>query len=387
MFINQIFEGLRNTCKVCGQTPCNCTHVAESADPQSRKLGRIIGRIYNEIYDMGDDALDYLNDRAPVWAELWDRYEGDIDSIIAEEDPVTLGRAALELKDILNDLQSDSGVAEGFTKTPSGDYINMHTGVRSSTAPKQKPVRGYKWEVNFDYGPHQSTSVSVTASSENEACAKAEKLAAKNGYRSIMINWAKPADQGVAEEKVRLDPKCWKGKKIGNPKTKMKGGVRVNNCVPAESVEEGWKEKLGAAALTGAMALGAAGAHARVTGDEDPSVNRLTGKPNVTQQATDTAPTSVEAPKGFSKEYLQKAADPNRVGRYLISVEKAQELLSNMKEGAEHNPKDHEADYDKEYQDTVKRAGHAVKNIEKKFGPVDIASLAKRLNDIEQGKK
>ena len=37
------------------------------------------------------------------------------------------------------------------------------------------------------------------------------------------------------EEKVRLDPKCWTGKKIGNPKTKVKGGVRVNNCVPAES--------------------------------------------------------------------------------------------------------------------------------------------------------
>ena len=42
----------------------------------------------------------------------------------------------------------------------------------------------------------------------------------------------------IAEEKVRLDPKCWTGKKIGNPKTKMKGGVRVNNCVPAESVME-----------------------------------------------------------------------------------------------------------------------------------------------------
>ena len=42
----------------------------------------------------------------------------------------------------------------------------------------------------------------------------------------------------IAEEKVRLDPKCWKGKKIGNPKTKMKGGVRVNNCVPAESLNE-----------------------------------------------------------------------------------------------------------------------------------------------------
>ena len=32
-------------------------------------------------------------------------------------------------------------------------------------------------------------------------------------------------------------------------------------------------------------------------------------------------------PTGFSKEYLQKAADTNRTGRYLISVEKAQELL------------------------------------------------------------
>jgi adenylate kinase family enzyme len=45
------------------------------------------------------------------------------------------------------------------------------------------------------------------------------------------------------EEKVRLDPKCWTGKKIGNPKTKVKGGVRVNNCVPKESVAEGSLEE------------------------------------------------------------------------------------------------------------------------------------------------
>jgi hypothetical protein len=37
------------------------------------------------------------------------------------------------------------------------------------------------------------------------------------------------------EEKQRLDPSCWKGyKKQG---TKMKGGVRVNNCVPKEDIE------------------------------------------------------------------------------------------------------------------------------------------------------
>jgi hypothetical protein len=46
------------------------------------------------------------------------------------------------------------------------------------------------------------------------------------------------ASEFIKEEKVRLDPKCWTGKKIGNPKTKVKGGVRVNNCVPAESVNE-----------------------------------------------------------------------------------------------------------------------------------------------------
>lgn len=40
----------------------------------------------------------------------------------------------------------------------------------------------------------------------------------------------------------RLDAKCWTSKHIGNPKTKIKGGVRVNNCVPNEDIEED-KEK------------------------------------------------------------------------------------------------------------------------------------------------
>jgi hypothetical protein len=45
--------------------------------------------------------------------------------------------------------------------------------------------------------------------------------------------------------KQRLDAKCWTGKhKEG---TKVKGGIRVNNCVPNESVEEtaAWKRKEG----------------------------------------------------------------------------------------------------------------------------------------------
>ena len=49
---------------------------------------------------------------------------------------------------------------------------------------------------------------------------------------AIAMKKAGKTPKEVDEEKVRLDPHCWTGKKIGNPKTKMKGGVRVNNCVP-----------------------------------------------------------------------------------------------------------------------------------------------------------
>jgi hypothetical protein len=136
-------------------------------------------------------------------------------------------------------------------------------------------------------------------------------------------NLGKEGRASAAARKRREDPNPERSGKAINVNTKKKSN---------ESIDEGWKEKLGAAALTGAMALGSAGANARVTPGDDPNINRLTGKPIATQQATDTAPTKAEAPKGFSKEYLQKAADPNRTGRYMISVEKAQELLKQMNE-------------------------------------------------------
>lgn len=50
--------------------------------------------------------------------------------------------------------------------------------------------------------------------------------------RLVIDNISKAEDYSIEEKKTkqRLDPKCWDGyKKQG---TKMKGGVRVNNCVP-----------------------------------------------------------------------------------------------------------------------------------------------------------
>jgi len=54
-------------------------------------------------------------------------------------------------------------------------------------------------------------------------------------------------------------------------------------------LDEGWKEKVAAAALAGTMALGSAGAQARITPDAQGNFPS-SGKPVATQQATTTAP-------------------------------------------------------------------------------------------------
>jgi hypothetical protein len=58
-----------------------------------------------------------------------------------------------------------------------------------------------------------------------------------------MAQLIESAQREIIEEKIkqRLDPKCWKGKhKEG---TKIKGGVRVNNCVPNEGVAEAMSQR------------------------------------------------------------------------------------------------------------------------------------------------
>ena len=109
--------------------------------------------------------------------------------------------------------------------------------------------------------------------------------------------------------------------------------VSITGETATESLDEvswkGIKQGAAAAGLAGAMAFGAGSAQARVTPDGQ---GGYTGglKPTATQQATDNASAKAEAPKGYNKEYLQKAANPDRTGRFMISVEKAQDLLKQM---------------------------------------------------------
>jgi hypothetical protein len=136
----------------------------------------------------------------------------------------------------------------------------------------------------------------------------------------------------------------------------------VEQGVAEGEVDEGWKETLGAATLAGAMALGSAGAQARVTPDGQ---GGFTG--GMKPAATVTAPVparidSPSGPSGFSKEYLQKAADPNRTGRYMISIEKAQELLKQTNEGTAGLPDPNNFDSDWEYQDALDAYGKTQDN-------------------------
>ena len=152
------------------------------------------------------------------------------------------------------------------------------------------------------------------------------------------------ANEFITELKKQSKPRNFvaKNAKMGGAgqhkdkkKAEKQGDVKHKKdlaTMESQGVAEGWKDKVAAAGLAGAMAFGASGANARVTPDGQ---GGYTGgfKPTATVNTPSDNKPAAEAPKGYSKEYLQKAADPNRFGRYMISVEKAQELLKNMSEG------------------------------------------------------
>jgi hypothetical protein len=95
--------------------PAGATLGAGGAAPmaESQGLGDTIRQLYQSIYDQGDDALEYLNTSAPLFAQFWDQYEGDLDSMIAELSPKNLARIAKELQAVADQ--------EGLNEYAAGD--------------------------------------------------------------------------------------------------------------------------------------------------------------------------------------------------------------------------------------------------------------------------
>lgn len=89
-------------------------------------------------------------------------------------------------------------------------------------------------ELVYDLPPGRKKNIAIDKRDALEA-----QIEAMPGGKEALRKWAREYndsfDESVAEEKQRLDPKCWTGyKKQG---TKMKGGVRVNNCVKISESE------------------------------------------------------------------------------------------------------------------------------------------------------
>ena len=96
-----------------------------AADPKRAKLERMIWKYFGQIYDYGDDdGLNYLDEQGELWNQLMDKYNGEIDDIVAQEPIEVLMQAAQELKGIAGDMKyelDEQGVVEGeVTKNATG---------------------------------------------------------------------------------------------------------------------------------------------------------------------------------------------------------------------------------------------------------------------------
>jgi hypothetical protein len=110
--------------------------VAEGADPESAKFGKYIKKYFGQIYEYGDDGLNYLDNNAPFWASLFDKHDGDIDYIIDMEPADVLKQAALELKDVAGDLKyelDEQGVAARGAKDRQWSNKDMEKLRRAET--------------------------------------------------------------------------------------------------------------------------------------------------------------------------------------------------------------------------------------------------------------
>jgi hypothetical protein len=86
----------------------------ESVSEGVGNIGDQIKAVYQKIYDQGDDAVEFMYYDSPIFAQYWDEYEGDLDSIIAEVDP---GELQI-IHDELLSAAEQQGVAEG-TRAPN----------------------------------------------------------------------------------------------------------------------------------------------------------------------------------------------------------------------------------------------------------------------------
>tara|TARA_Y100000389_G_scaffold197248_1_gene231470 strand:- start:3181 stop:3801 length:621 start_codon:yes stop_codon:yes gene_type:complete len=196
-------------------------------------------------------------------ADLAYKAESDHEVQMARAELYKIAKYAIKMHDMLKGVEEREGL-EGWVQskiTKAADYMGSvyHHMDYETKFDEVQEAKQTTEKYNHDRGSKKKKEDVAKEGKMPQAAIDA--LAKKNGkdtkkekqkesYKSSLAsvlaekikkktccgtcgNEAAVDGQQYDEAKQRLDPKCWKGKKLGNPKTKMKGGVRVNNCVPA----------------------------------------------------------------------------------------------------------------------------------------------------------
>ena len=132
--------------------------------------------------------------------------ERDHEVQMARADLYKIAKYAIKLHDMLKTVSEAEGI-EGWQQskiTKAADYIGS-------------VYHAMDYDMKF------------AESKQAKNVLKRSKTMTEESYLESMQ--AKVAKKVSEKESPAGGPACWTGKKIGSPKTKMKGGKQVNNCV------------------------------------------------------------------------------------------------------------------------------------------------------------
>jgi hypothetical protein len=196
-------------------------------------IGNQIKALYQKIHAQGDDAVEFMYYDSPIFAQYWDEYEGDLDSIIAEVDPG-------ELQIIYDELLSaaeQQGVAESDGFDDVSNYTNMRTtdtGNKSnqtytSTAIAKNPATGQQKSLaSWD---HTDPATGKNYSGSNYIDAQGNAEVQKNYEESQ--DQLDELDKKTVASWVRQQPKRIKGD-TGLSRTNFKKAKRlVDKSIPS----------------------------------------------------------------------------------------------------------------------------------------------------------
>lgn len=142
---------------------------------------------------------------------------------MARSELYKLAKYAIKLHNILKDADEEQGL-EGWVQAK----------ITKASADISDVFHSIEYEMKFGNNTTDDLGKMKQGPDAPAAPAASVPFESKKQYKdSLAEKLASKVEQDIEEkESPAGGPPCWKGKKIGNPKTKMKGGKRVNNCVP-----------------------------------------------------------------------------------------------------------------------------------------------------------